>query len=188
MNRKLIFGGAAVLVLFALSAWGLGWFGHSKLSKDPAVAELQKLQAEGLAKQNQMSEAEQKAARESFRDRIGKLTESQRQAFFQSSMPFFMKMFEQQIDRFMAMPPEDRLKEMDKRIDDMKAMQARGGGPPGGGFGGTPPSPEQIDQMRKRWLDASTPDQRAKMEQAMTMFSERMKARGMNPGQGGGFF
>jgi len=28
--------------------WSLGWFGHGKFSKDPAVAKLQKLQAEGL--------------------------------------------------------------------------------------------------------------------------------------------
>jgi hypothetical protein len=188
MNKKLMVGGCFTLVLFGLAAWRLGWFGHSKYSKDPAVAELQQLRDAGFAKQNQMSEADQKAARDSFRERIQKLTDEQRQAFFRSSAPMMMKMFEQQVDRFLAMSPEERLKEMDKRIDDMKAMQARGGGPPGGGFGGTPPSPEQMDQMRKRMLDASTPDQRAKFEQAMTMFTDRMKAKGMSPGLGGGFF
>jgi hypothetical protein len=184
MNKRLATGGVVALVLLGFAVWRLGWFGHSKLSKDPAVAELQKLQAEGLAKQNQMSEADQKTARESFRDRIGQLTEQQRQAFFTSSAPFFMKMFEQRVDHFLALTPEEQRKEMDKRIDEMKAR----GGPPGGGFGGQPPAPEQMDQMRKRMLDASTPDQRAKFERAMTMFTDRMKAKGVNPGPGGGFF
>jgi hypothetical protein len=184
MNKKLMIGASVALVLFGIAAWRLGWFGHSNYGKDPAVAELQQLQADGLAKQNQLSEAEQKAARESFRDRIQKLTEQQRQAFFASSAPFFMKMFEQQVDRFLALSPEEQRKEMDKRIDEMKAR----GGPRGGGFGGKPPAPEQIDQMRKRMLDATSPDQRAKFERAMTMFTDRMKANGVNPGPGGGFF
>jgi hypothetical protein len=188
MNKKLAVGGAVALVLFGLAAWRLGWFGHSKYSKDPAVAELQKLRDDGFAKRDQTNEADQKAARDSFRERMQELTDEQRQAFFASSAPMMMKMFEQQVDRFLAMSPEERLKEMDKRIDDMKAMQARGGGPPGGGFGGKPPAPEQMDQMRKRMLDASTPDQRAKFERAMSMFTDRMKAKGANPGPGGGFF
>jgi hypothetical protein len=186
MRKQLIIIGICALVSVGIAAWRYGWFGHSKYSADPAVAELQKLRDDGFAKQNQMSDDDQKAARDDFRDRMQKFTDQQRQAFFQSSAPMMMKMFEQQIDRFLALSSDAQRKEMDQRIDQMKQMQS-GGGPPGG-FGGKPPAPEQMDQMRKRMLDASTPDQRAKFEHVMSMYADRMKSRGISPGPGGGFF
>jgi len=184
MNRNYMLGGCAALMLLGVAAWGLGWFTDGKYSGDPVVAELQKLRDERFAGQAQMSETDQQVVRTDFRERMQGLSDEQRQAFFESSAPFFMKMMEQQIDRFLAMPPEEQRKQMDQRLDE---MQARGGGPPGGGPGGDR-SPAQFDQMRKRMLDASSPQQRAKIERAMEVFQQRAKERGMNPGQGGGFF
>jgi hypothetical protein len=87
------------------------------------------------------------------------------------------------------MSPEEQRKEMDKRIDE---MQSRGQAGPGGrqGPGGNFPRPtgQQMDEWRKKMLDWTTPDQRAKFDAAFQKFNERLKERGMNPVPVGGFF
>lgn len=192
MNKQWTIGGAIAIVLLVIAAWAFGWFER----KDPALAELEKLRDEGLSRQDQMTEDEQRASREKFGERMRDLPEEARRAFFESSMPIFMKMFEARIDRFMAMSPEEQRKEMDKRIDEMKARMnasGQGGPPPGGGAGGPGgngprPSAQQMDEMRKKMLDWTTPKQRAKFDAAFQKFNERLEQRGMNPMPGGGFF
>ena len=183
MNHKGIYAIVTALAIVLLGAWWFGFFGERK---DPVVAELEQMRDEGLARREEMSEEMQRASREEFRERMEQITPEQRQAFFESSMPFFMKMMEQRLDDFFALTPEEQRKRMDERID---AMQD-GGGPPQGQFrgNGQGPDPGQFDAMRKRWLDMTTPDQRAKMEKAMDMFNQRIKERGMEPMPGGGFF
>ena len=186
MNKRWILGGAIAIVLLVIAAWALGWLER----KDPTVAELEKIRDADFARREQMTEDEQQASREEFGKRMRELSEEQRRAFFESSMSLFMKMFEAQIDRFAAMSPEEQKEEMDKRIDEMKARGQ--GGPPGGAGGpggnGPRPSAQQMDEMRKKMLDWTTPEQRAKFENAMRRFNERLQQRGMNPMPGGGFF
>ncbi len=182
MTKSRIATGVTAITVVGLVAWYLGWFGGDRYSSDPAVAELQELRDQQFAKSDQMSENQQQSAREDFRQRMEGLTENQRRAFFESSAPLFMKMFLRQIDRFLALSPEEQRAEMDRRIAE---MQARGGPP---GAGSQQPDPQQMDQMRKRMLDWTTPEDRAKFESFMTKFSDRMKERGINPGPGGGFF
>ena len=76
-------------------------------------------------------------------------------------------------------------------------MESRGGpaagGGPGGAGGGGPPNmdPKKMDEFRKKMLDWTTPEQRAKFENGMQMFNERLKERGLEPRRpapGGGFF
>ena len=194
MNRNAAYGILALLVGVIL--WGLifGWFNGKQYSDDPVVAELEKLRDENVPKMNQLSEAERRSQREAFGERMKGLNESQRMAFFESSMPIFVpmmaKQFEQRYDEFMAKSPEEQQKELDKRIDE---MQARGGpGGPGGGRGGPPNlDPKKADQIRKKMLDWTTPEQRAKFENGMNMMNSRRKDRGMPPlppGPGGGVF
>lgn len=184
MNKQWTIGSLMVIGLLVIAVCVFAW----PERKDPAVAELEKLRDEGFARGEQMTEQEQRESREEFGERMRDLSPDQRQAFVESSMPMFMKMFEAQVDRFLAMSPEEQREEMDQRIDAMRAMQARGqNGPPGGGGNGPRPSPQQMDAMRKRMLDWSTPEQRAKMDAFFEKFRKRMQERGISP-PGGGFF
>jgi hypothetical protein len=201
MNRNAIAGGIGLAIVVVAWALFFGWFNGKEYSADPVVAELEKLRDENVPKMDQLSEAERRAQRDAFGERMKGLTEEQRMAFFESSMPIFVpmmaKQFEKRYDDFMAMSPEEQRKELDKRIDEMKARGGPGGpgGPGGGGNGGRrgPPNmdPKKAEQIRKKMLDWTTPEQRAKFENGINMMNGRLKERGMDPlppGPGGGFF
>lgn len=184
MNRNAAFGVLALAVGVVL--WGLvfGWFKGKQYSDDPVVAELEKLRDENAPKLAQMSRDEQRAQRQAFGERMKGLTEQQRMAFFESSMPIFVpmmaKQFEQRYDEFMKMSPEEQRKELDKRIDEMEARGATGG--PGGGRRGPPNlDPKKAEQIRKKMLDWTTPEQRAKFENGMNIMNDRRKQRGLAP-------
>ena len=94
----------------------------------------------------------------------------------------------------MAMTPDERNRELDKRIDEMqrgRGRRQRQGGQGGPGGGARPQiEPKKMAEMNQKMLDWVTPDQRAKFQNGMKMFGDRMKQRGMTPPQmpGGGFF
>jgi hypothetical protein len=201
MNRNAAYGVGALVVGVLLWGWVFGWFNGKVYSDDPVVAELEKLRDENVPKMDQLSEAERRSQRDAFGERMKGLTEEQRMAFFESSMPIFVpmmaKQFEKRYDEFMAMSPEEQRAELDKRIDEMKARGGPGGpgGPGGGGNGGRrgPPNmdPKKAEQFRKKMLDWTTPEQRAKFENGINLMNGRLKERGMDPlppGPGGGFF
>ncbi len=174
-------GGAAVLAVLLL-AWMLGWIDGSllasKYSPDPAVAELQRLRDASMQDGGPSNEA----SREAFRQQIGALTEAQRREFFSSGQPSFGPMMERRMNEFFALSPADQRREIDADIDRMEAGDGAGRGGPGGRgpFGGDM-SPEKRDEMRKRMLDATTPELRAKFELRMTMLNERRAQRGLSP-------
>jgi hypothetical protein len=144
-----------------------------------------------------MPEAERRAQRDAFGERMKGLSEEQRMAFFESSMPIFVPMmarqFEKRYDEFVKLSPEEQRKELDKRIDEMKARGGAGGPGDAGGRRGAPRSidPKKAEQFRKKMLDWTTPEQRAKFENGISAMNERLKERGMDPlppGPGGGMF
>ena len=163
MNRRVVFGGAIGVLLVVLSAWAFGWLE----TEDPVVAELEQLRDEGIARHDEMTEEEKKTSRQEFGERIRDLPEEQRRKFFESSMPIFMKMAEARIDRFLEMTSEQQNAELDKKIDEMQARQTDN---PGGSkrdpkWGQK--SAKEIDDWRKKMLDWTTPEQRAKFEFAL---------------------
>jgi hypothetical protein len=207
MNKKLTVGVAATILVGLLAAWAFGWFSSSHYSSDPQVAELEKLRDETIVKQMQFPEsprpakseapsAEEQAQRanaEAFRDKVNELSEEQRQSFFERSMPIFIEKMSEQFDKryekLMAMTPDERRKELDIAIDQMEKRAAAGGGK--GGQGGPPRmDPQKMDEFRKKMLDWTTPDQRAKFENSIQMLNDRRRERGLQPmgGPGGGFF
>jgi hypothetical protein len=188
-NRKLY--GITALAVLIFAAWAWNWFDAGQYSDDPAVAELERLRDANIGKD--LSRDEQRAQREDFGKRMSGLSEEQRMAFFESSMPIWIPMmskrFEADYDRMMAMTPEEQRAEMDKRIDEMEARGGQGGGP-GGGGGRPQMDPKKMDEFRKKMLDWTTPEQRSKFENGMKMFNERRKERGLQPMPpfgGGGF-
>lgn len=177
MKRNKTLVAVTAIGLAITGAWLLGWFD----GKPSEVAELEKLRDENFARRKEMSESDRQEARSEFRERVKELPEDQRKAFFESSMPVFLKMFEYRVDQFLVMPPEQQKEELDKRIDQMQARREQG-------EQRKPPSADQMDEFRKKMLDWTTPAQRAKFEKALGMLGERMEERGLDPLPGGGFF
>ena len=184
---------AVLLLATAVGAWRLGWFDGGNYSDDPQVAEIEKERDEVFANIEQMTDEQRREQRRAMEQKASGLTPEQRMALFESSMPLIVplaaKRFEKEYDEFMAKSPEEQRKELDKRIDQ---MEARGGRPGGGPPGGRPEiSKAKQDEIRKKMLDWTTPEQRAKFENGINMVNDRRKERGLPPVQrpgGGGFF
>jgi hypothetical protein len=194
MNNRNYAAIGALLVACLIWAWALGWFeGGKAYSDDPQVAELQKQIEDNAPKFPQMSREEQRTQGDAFRQRMEGLSDEQRMAVMESAMaiwiPMAARQFEQQYDKFMAMSPDQQRGELDKRIDE---MEKRGGAAQGNGQGGARPNmdPKRVEAFRKKMLDWTTPEQRAKFENGMQIFNDRRKERGLPPigGPGGGFF
>lgn len=112
-------------------------------------------------------------------------------------VPLMARRFEQRYDEFMKLSPEEQRQELDKRIDEMEQRMKAGAGSgrPGGegrGDGNRPPiDAKKAEEFRKKMLDWTTPEQRAKFENGMNLFNERRKERGLEPIKprgGGGVF
>ena len=194
MNNRNVTAAVALVFACLVWAWAFGWFeGGRKYNDDPEVAKLEKLMEQTAPKMEQLSRDEQREQRRAFEKQMEGLTEEQRLAVFESSLPFWMPMaarrFEQEYDKFMALSAEEQRKELDKRIDQ---MEARGGPGNGGGGRGGPPNidPKRADAIRKKMLDWTTPEQRAKFEHGIQLVNKRREQRGLPPmpGPGGGFF
>jgi hypothetical protein len=194
MNNRNYTAIGALAIACLIWAWALGWFeGGKAYSDDPQVAELQKQIEDNAPKFQQMSREEQRTQGDAFRKRMEGLSDEQRLAVMESAMAIWIPMaarrFEQEYDKFMAMSPDQQRQELDKRIDD---MQKRGGAGQGSGRGGGPPNmdPKRVEAFRKRMLDWTTPEQRAKFENGIQLFNNRRVERGLPPisGPGGGFF
>jgi hypothetical protein len=190
MDKRWIGGAAVLLVLLAASAWGMGLFGPAE---DPLVTQTRELVE---TPQEEQTREQQTAVRDAWQDRFKGLNEEQRAAMFEKMAPIFMpimmRQFEAQYDKFAAMTPEEQKAELDKRIDEMQKRMAAGGGNQGGprGPGGPQMDPAKAAEFQKKMLAWTTPDQRAKFQNGMMMFANRMKERGITPPQmpGGGFF
>lgn len=191
MDKKLIALGAFLLAALAATggAWGLGWFGHEESELD----EIKQMFADGPP-----SKEQGEAMRQVIDKKTAGMTEDQKGAYLRDTMmPMFMSMmakrFSAEYDKLMAMSEEDRNRELDRRIDEMRTRRPPAGAPGGPGGGrppGPPPSAEQMNSFRVKMLDMIAPDQRAKMEGGMKLMQARMKERGisMPAGPGGGFF
>ena len=186
MKKSEVTGLVAVAALALFVAWFYGLFDGKTYSDDPQVAALEKLRDENAPKMENMPADQRRTQGEAFRKQMEGLSPDQRAAFFESSMAVFVPMmarqFEKNYDEFMAKSPEEQRRELDKRIDEMEKRGGQGG--PGGGPGrGGPPNmdPKKMDEFRKKMLDYTTPDQRAKFEKGIQMFNDRRKERGLPP-------
>ena len=185
MNKRILLVGAAIgLAIFVITAWAFGRFE----SKDPIVAELEEIRDREFARRDEMSKEEQAASKQKFGARLKGLSEEQRRQFFESSMPVFMKMAEARIDKFLQLSPEEQTAELDRKIDKMQARraeQAAAGQQDNQSRGRwADKSPAEIDTWRKKMLDWTTPELRAKFEIAMEKYKDRLEQRGMEPEKG----
>lgn len=178
MNKKNTITATVILALLAGVAWALF------SGEDAEVAEAKQMRDDLFQKVETMSRDERRANFESLREKTRDFSEDQRRAFGQGMRQFFMK----RVDKLLAMPPEERNKELDKWIDRMEEWGANREGREGregrGDRGGDMTSAER-DQRRKQRLDRSTPEMRAKMDRMKDLINDRREERGLDPIQGG---
>lgn len=177
MSEHKIKYGLAALMVVIFAAWVWGWLDTGQYSDDPKVAEAERLRDANIG--NEAPEF-----REQMRTSMEGLSPEQRMAFFESSMPIFVplmaKRFEEEYDKFVQLSPEEQRKKLDERIDEMEKRGGPGG--PGGPGGNRPPmDPKKMNEIAKKMLDWTTPEQRTKFENGMRMMNERRGQRGLSP-------
>jgi hypothetical protein len=183
MNKRNAIVGSAVLVILAIAAWALGFFG------DPVVAEMQQLRDQ-MFENRDLSEDERRAQWDNFRQRMDGLTDAQRQAVWDSGHDRFRQFGQRRMDEFFQLPPDKQRERLDEIIDRMQARQqnpdaGRGPGGRGGRGGGRNMTEAQRDQRRKEMISRTDPKMRSQFDQFRQKLGERMKERGVAPPAGG---
>ena len=188
---------AVLLLVFGLG--GLAW----AVRPDPHLARAKELQKElfSPAAKN-LSPDDRKARFAEYREQVKHLNADQK---WELSAPMREKQ-KADMDRYFAMSPKEKTKHLDELIDrsekrrkewEQKVAQGKGGPPPGaGGFGGgpggsktgapgggpggrPPQSAEEIEKRKKQFLDRTTPEERARMDQFRKDMNDRRRQRGL---------
>lgn len=185
----------AAVVLLLLALGGLAWL----LRPDPRLARAKELQKELFSGQaKNLSPDERKAKFTEFREQVKQLTADQK---WELSAPMRERQ-KAEMDRYFALSPREKAKYLDERIDRSEKMRREreqkqksgqrqaggrpgagsGFGPGGGGFGapgGTPRSAEEIEKRRREFLNRTTPEERARMDQFRKQMNDRRRQRGL---------
>jgi hypothetical protein len=209
-SRVVVWSGALAVLVIAplLFAWFMGWM---PLGTDPRVQEILTLQAQaserfagGGGPSNLMEATAAFASMMEIRQKTEALPEHLRPQVEQAAGDTFRNMFQARINRYFALPPDQRQAELDRQIDQQemfrKAMEAGqavagalGGGPNTAGGGNatsqsarTPwsgRSEEDRNQWRKtRILDRTSPQERARFTEYIRALDARREQRGLTSG------
>ncbi|MDB5308517.1 MAG: hypothetical protein JWO38_2719 [Gemmataceae bacterium] len=198
---------AALVLLLGIA--GLVW----AVRPDPHLARAKELQSELFTPEaKNLPPDERKAKFAELRDQMKRLTDDQKRDLF---APMREKQ-KAEMARYIGLPPKEKVKYLDERIDRSEKMRKEreqkggkgngAGGPPGGfpgggsaagskaggfagsvgaggpGGGGGPGqgrSPAEIENRRKQFLDNTTPEERAQMDQFRKDMNDRRKQRGL---------
>lgn len=209
-GRRWLAGLAAALVLAVAVAWWLGWIGAAT---DPRVAEILALQAQARERFEQrgggadapVSLADATVAATSMmeiRQRTEALPAHLREQVERNGSDMFRSAFRARIDRYFSLPPEQRLAEIDRQIDEeetwrraFEAGQAAlrtlgvGGGQEqrpqegGGTAGSNQPWASRTEEERNRWrktmVDRTSPEERARYTEWRRARDARREQRGL---------
>ena len=192
-----------VLAVLGLAAWWLGWLNRPT---DPRVVEIRQMR-DDMAQRFQASGGPTTladamalaASMQQIRERIDALPEHLRPQAERGGGDAIRQTMRARIDAYFALPPEKRLAELDRRIDQEElmnkafeaartvanAMGGGGGGPGGGTSGGTSgrgPFPrsgteEDRNRWRKSMIDRTSPAERARYVE----YRRAMEKRGLPP-------
>jgi hypothetical protein len=197
-------GGASIALVAATAlGWWLGWLGRAE---DPRVTTIKSLQQELAAKyppdqgpQNVAEAAERVAAITTVMTRIAALPEELRPQAMEPGRRIMMRSMEVKIDGYFALPPQERDAYLDGEIRQMEFMRKAfeagqsvmnavglGGKPGESNAGGGPPwmragSEADRNAWRKRMLDGTSPEQRAKFGEYFSAMQRRREKLGLPP-------
>lgn len=203
-GRFWLVGGASTALVMTLAlGWWLGWFGRRE---DPRVTDVKNLQKELAAKyppeqgpRNIAEAAERVAAITTVMTRIAALPEDLRPEAMEPGRRIMMRSMEAKIDGYFALPPKERDAYLDGEIRQMEFMRKAfeagqsvmnavglGGKPGESNAGGGPPwmrsgSESDRNAWRKRMLDGTSPEQRAKFSEYFSAMQRRREKLGLAP-------
>ncbi|MBX3411542.1 MAG: hypothetical protein KF708_02400 [Pirellulales bacterium] len=206
MRIKLVIG-TLIVVLLSGGTWA--WWSSGP---DPQLAKAEALSKKIFEQTTGPPDISKPEVREQFkqlREEVDAMPESTRREFMDHRREEMQGRMQEQFERYFAMTPEEKTKELDRVIDQMDNMRktfekeraerekrgetsnglgGRGFGPPGGPPGGPPRDPAARNEFRKKMLDSTTPEFRAQATEFMRDMSARMKERGkqLPPFPGGG--
>ncbi|MFM8414662.1 MAG: hypothetical protein ACKOCX_08050 [Planctomycetota bacterium] len=203
-------GLGVVAVIAFLIAWLGGWI---RFTTDPRVAEILALQEQARDRYAQLGGgtvtlADATAAATAMmeiRQKTEALPEHLRPQVERNGSDMFRSAFRARIDRYFALPPEKRMAEIDRQIDEEETwrkafeagqamMQAMGAGGQQGqqaqqGQGGAPtgqgsqPWASRSEEERNRWrkgmIDRTTPEERARYTEWRRARDARREQRGL---------
>ncbi len=179
-----------------------GWQAWRMIASGRALNKAIELQAK-LDDRTLSDEQRQQLFRD-LRGTMANLSSSQRQVLFAEQQ----KRQEKELDHYFAMSKAEQKKYLDDRINRMQQGMAKQNGArpagtanakagsPGGnvsasfgagggkGFGGKGGSPDEIESRKKKMLDNTSADLRAKNDRFRREMDQRMKERGIAPPQG----
>jgi len=194
---------SVVVIVAVLVAWLGGWI---VLGRDPRVQEILELQEQAsqkfVANGGPSNVAEATAAFASMREirqKTEALPEHLRPQVEEAGSNAFRSMFQARIDRYFAIPPEQRQSELDRQIDQQemirKAMEAGqavmnavgGGGQASTQNAGRSPWSSRSEDERNQWrksriLDRTNPQERARFSEYIRALDARREQRGLPSG------
>ena len=125
--------------LLALLLLGSGYALYS-YSSNSSLRQYQSLTAEmSMEKMREMPAEERKEYFENMKNLREKMTEPQKEKADDSMRERFQTQMSEKMNKFFALPPEERKVELDKEVDRMAAMMKNFGGGKGGAPGGGAP-------------------------------------------------
>jgi hypothetical protein len=193
-NRRRRWLRAAIILLLV----GGVYLGYRAVRGDPNLRKIRALQRELFTANATKLAPEQRSDKfRQLREATQELSPDQRRQLASDGQ----KRFEDELDRYRKMSPQEKRKYLDERIDRMErarqnttqrapqpsAVSAAAPGRPGGAPGGWQNlSAEEREHRRKQRLDSTTPEFRAKMDQFMRDLQARRQQRGLPamPGRG----
>ncbi len=181
-NKKTV---VALLILAAFG--GLAW-ALLPPRPDPQMVKVQQLQERLFDPNTKMADEDRRQAFGELRKETEKLSSDQRDELMRDN-PFAQRMRQRVADYF-DLPEDQRRAQLDEDIDrmekfrkDMQKRRASGERPPGppGGFGNRGGMDQnQRNEMRKRMLDNTSPQERAMFGEYMKQLQERRQQRGLS--------
>ena len=185
-NKKTVLA-LAILLGLGTMAWAL-----LPAGPDPQLVKVQQLQEKLFDPDAKIPDEDRRKAFGELRQEVEKLTPEQRESL---ENPFAKRM-QQTVVGYFDLPEDQRVAALDKEIDrfekfrkDMEKRRSERGGQPGGGgpprgFGNRGNMNE--NDMRKRMLDNTSPQERAMFGEYMQQMQDRRRQRGL-PEMGGPF-
>jgi hypothetical protein len=164
-----------ILAVFTFPMASVGTGCSSPTTTDPAVAKAEQLRDAELPRIEKMTETERAESGAKIHKQLNGMTKEQRKAFFELSAPMFAKAIVRDVDRILALPPDEQRKELDRKIDEFRARNEAAPKK------ATPADPKRAEEMRNRVLSTVSTEDRQKLDTYRAKLVERLKERGLPP-------
>ncbi len=191
--RKTKYGLLALALVLAGGGSLWAWW-HFR--DDPEIARMIALGEQMRADSKNLPEDKRREMWSQFGEEMRQLSPDQRQALFAANRDRWQERAKEEMEQFFELPPADRKKALDKRIDEeerrkkesqkRRAQQTAKSGQTNGGMRngqfagrGQNRTAEEKSARRNQMLDRSSPEERAMCAEYRRLMDERRRERGL---------